>query len=490
MSTPATVPIFDPQGVLRDVPQAQMLDAVRAGGTVGVKFQAPDQSIRYVPANRTQDAVKAGGKIMPIEQQDVQHPGFWANLGSDLGGMAKGLWHAAVDPLTDTHEDLVRKLHEEQASEAALENSPEHQAHGAFYRNVTTPAAQAIGVNVPGMEESAAQGDVAGVAGHAAAVPVAMAATEGAMRGVPAVSAAVKEAAPIVKPAAEFGAKVADVATFERASKIFKAYKNMRAQYGELAEPTTELQQASALSQPATTAPEPAAALQQVPLAQGEALKNRLLNLPDQTSALDRLRNQEIPPAQPQYPAERPSVERLADYPVTAPAETAIPARMQVPTAETPTGAGMPRTMQGESALRQVLTGQDNAELLKIAKARGINVSKEAQLKPGAANGLLVGKIIDDFSPEELEEIRAQYIENTRFRHVFGDVGPEAWKTMSLQTYFPDMKISASRLARTEKAIRGSSVSPVSPAPSAVPDLTQILEESLKRVRQAKGQTQ
>jgi hypothetical protein len=144
-----------------------------------------------------------------------------------------------------------------------------------------------------------------------------------------------------------------------------------------------------------------------------------------------------------------------------------IPVRVAPQPAPTPTPEGaapsgtanaLPQTLNGESALRQVLTGQDNANLLKIAKSRGINVTKEAALKPGTADNLLVNKIVDDFSPQELDEIRAQYLENTRFRHAFGNVGPEAWKTMSLQTYFPDLKIPQAVLNRTSNSIRLSSL--------------------------------
>jgi hypothetical protein len=144
-----------------------------------------------------------------------------------------------------------------------------------------------------------------------------------------------------------------------------------------------------------------------------------------------------------------------------------IPVRVEPQSAPTPTPEGaapsgtanaLPQTLNGESALRQVLTGQDNANLLKIAKSRGINVTKEAALKPGTADNLLVNKIVDDFSPEELDEVRAQYLENTRFRHAFGTVGPEAWKTMSLQTYFPDLKIPQAVLNRTSNSIRLSSL--------------------------------
>jgi hypothetical protein len=192
-----TVPMIfdgDSSGQARDIPFEQMRDAMQNGGKLGVyvKFKDdPSGKNRVVPSDQVKDAVQNGGTIVPIEDQAVQHPGFWASMGADLGGMAKGLWHGATDPLTDTHEDLVRKLHEEQASDAAAQNSPERQAHGSLYRNVTVPLAQAVGVNVPGMEQSAAEGDVAGVYGHAAA-PIAAAAVA---KGVEGTTGALSEAA-------------------------------------------------------------------------------------------------------------------------------------------------------------------------------------------------------------------------------------------------------------------------------------------------------
>lgn len=190
MSTSPTVPIFDPQGQLRDVPYEQMHAAVAGGGVPSVRFRDPQGNVRFVPANRTQEAVKSGGTVLPIEQQDMSHPGLWASLGSDLGGMAKGLWHGAVDPLSETHADLVNKFHQEQVSDAAAENSSERNAHGAIYKNVIVPAATAIGVNVPGMEQSAAEGDVLGVYGHAAAPAVVAAGTSALIHGVSAANEA------------------------------------------------------------------------------------------------------------------------------------------------------------------------------------------------------------------------------------------------------------------------------------------------------------
>jgi hypothetical protein len=168
----------------------------------------------------------------------------------------------------------------------------------------------------------------------------------------------------------------------------------------------------------------------------------------------------------------------------------AVPGEQPTPTPEgAPPSASMdtlPHTLNGDSALRQILTGQDNANLLKIAKSRGINVTKEAALKPGTADNLLVNKIIDDFSPDELEEIRAQHLENTRFRHSFGDIGPEAWKTLSLQTYFPDLKIAQATLDRTTKAVAAQNrLAPeiTLPPGQTEGDLMPLLQESLKRAR-------
>jgi hypothetical protein len=187
-------------------------------------------------------------------------------------------------------------------------------------------------------------------------------------------------------------------------------------------------------------------------------------------------------------PAETPNVYGTprAQWGQTVPGET------PAPTPEgTPPSASMntvPHTLNGDSALRQILTGQDNANLLKIAKSRGINVTKEAALKPGTADNLLVNKIIDDFSPDELEEIRAQHLENTRFRHSFGDIGPEAWKTLSLQTYFPDLKIAQTTLDRTAKAIAKPRLAPeiTLPPGQTESDLMPLLQESLKRARAAR----
>ena len=154
----------------------------------------------------------------------------------------------------------------------------------------------------------------------------------------------------------------------------------------------------------------------------------------------------------------------------TAPSSTALPAAVPavpegaLPTGQagsiadsvaTPSGAGLPRTLSGESALGQVLSRLDNASLLKIARSRGINVSQEALLKPGTANGKLIAKITADFSPDELDEFRSQYLENTRLPgHQFGpNMTDEAYSTIATQSYFPDVKIPKTVMTRTQQAM-------------------------------------
>ena len=69
MSSSTIIPIFDPQGTLRQIPQDQMRDALANGGKVGVKMTGPDGKTRWVPHDQVQDALSNGGKLIPINQQ-------------------------------------------------------------------------------------------------------------------------------------------------------------------------------------------------------------------------------------------------------------------------------------------------------------------------------------------------------------------------------------------------------------------------------------
>jgi hypothetical protein len=184
------------------VPQDQLSAAVKSGGMPAVKFTAPDKSIRFVPANRYQEAAAAGGIVMPLQDQEIKHPGFWSALYNDAKGLMSGsaktglhLEEAALGDATDLSQDLS------QQGAQIKQNWQTRTAKGeGLPYKVGAAANEALGVNVKGEEESAAQGDLAGVAGHAAAVPAAMAVSAGAARVAPMVVDAAPSVARTVTP--------------------------------------------------------------------------------------------------------------------------------------------------------------------------------------------------------------------------------------------------------------------------------------------------
>jgi hypothetical protein len=198
-----TVTIFDPQGNKGEVPYANLAAAVKAGGKLAVTVKAPDGTLGEIPADRLPDAAKAGASVVPFKDQENQHPGFWHSLWSDVSGMAQGLTHLNdYDPMTDpklSQEEKMTQVNKDFA-DAQEEVKQRTAQYGPTYANVTAPAAGMLGVNVPGMEQSAKEGDTAGVMGHTAAVPAVMAATEGLSEAIP---AAVKAAPGAVRGAAK-----------------------------------------------------------------------------------------------------------------------------------------------------------------------------------------------------------------------------------------------------------------------------------------------
>ena len=145
-------------------------------------------------------------------------------------------------------------------------------------------------------------------------------------------------------------------------------------------------------------------------------------------------------------PPPEPS-DVLGQIPVRGQAAVTPSAASTLPNPSPEAAATIPRTLSGESALGQVLSRLDNASLLRIAKSRGINVSQESLLKPGTANNL------------ELQEFGARYLENSRFQHQFSSqMTPEAWSTIATQTYFPQVRLPQTVLARTQKAMSAADI--------------------------------
>jgi hypothetical protein len=164
------VQMYAPDGTLGSVPYERMHDALQAGGKMAVNMRAPDGTAGVVPADKVQDAVKAGGKVVPfdLETQPIKE-GFLSHAGQYLKSMVPTQAPSLTDAIIGPASTVAKQLYG--AGKQAVDSYK--QGHGLPY-SATAGAATAVGVNVPRMEQAAAQGDTGGVLGEAA-VPAAMA---------------------------------------------------------------------------------------------------------------------------------------------------------------------------------------------------------------------------------------------------------------------------------------------------------------------------
>lgn len=478
MSTPTPV-IFD-DGSKALVPQEKLSAALKDGGKVAQAMQFDDGSKAYVPLDRVHDAIHDGGMLIGAPPQppkiDMQPAGITVPSAGRIPGQMNPGENVADRNVYEGLKAGATVGALPLAASAGLPALAGGVAGGAVGEVGGRAIAKSAGAGEFGQELA---GDAGGVVGGVA----------GDMGG----DFVGGKVAPYAKPVATALGKTFDIATFDRIGKIWDAWKELPEEIrargpqfvdpgGKLPEtPPQELLQARGLAEGAQAGVDPSAGLGKIPVS-GQPEPRPVYpgaSLPAKPPAEVAMAK---PLASVGQPVPKPQAAALGELPIPAVQQAINELGPQASIGDLTdrandiaNGNTIPRTLSGESALRQVLTGQDNTNLLKIARGRGINVTQEAQLKPGVADGRIIGKIIDDFSPEELKEISDQFLENSRFRHAFGDIGPEAWKTMSLQTYFPDLKIPAAKLTRTAKAI--ASV----PAPSD--DLTGILQQSLAQAK-------
>jgi hypothetical protein len=115
----ATVPVFAPDGSLGDIPAEHLVAAVKAGAKPGVTFKAPDGSMGVIPADRIQDAYKAGGKLVPIDQQETDHHGFWNQVVDAFksGASAYGVEDGKL-PLSGQEGEALAQRTSEQAAKS------------------------------------------------------------------------------------------------------------------------------------------------------------------------------------------------------------------------------------------------------------------------------------------------------------------------------------------------------------------------------------
>ena len=232
---------------MRDIPQSELQNAVKNGGTPGLRMQSPDGTVRVVPAPQVHQAYQNGGKLLPIEDQETTHPGFWSAVAEDAWPMLKSLRTSIASGAPGmAYQGIKHSVDEVQSLKKTGKTVEENQetgqsaaGYGPVYRKLSSPTAQGVGVNVPGMEASAAQGDVGGVLGHAA-VPTAAAAApliaEGLVKGGLAVAGneTVGKVAKTGGEVAGAGFDIANVATFDRIQKLYAALKKRAASIDEI----------------------------------------------------------------------------------------------------------------------------------------------------------------------------------------------------------------------------------------------------------------
>lgn len=464
--------VFSQNGESTPIPSSMLSEAVKHGAIPGVQVRTATGETTYIPANRIQEAAQHGAKPVPLDADNPNHSGLWSYLtdpktwssaASSLVGDIKSIPSAMAqpDPMSDPSvpADEKWKLAQKAQQDQLALNAKRAKEHGHIY-DVAASAAEMMGVPMQAEEKSAEQGDVGGVVGHAATVPALMAAGETVRAAAPLVSDLAGKGAAAVKPALTGAGKLLTAAGDSINPDVLGLISPRAAHALRLARQAGKA--ATVLGD--------------------EGL--------DATAGNKPFAGEKEPAATPAQPTAAPiAATNPPPSPSTKPSLTAAGFQDATLAGRTSGTTDAPRFLQGESALRQILTGQDNANLMKIAKSRGINVTQESQLRPGIADGKLITKIIDDHSPEELDDLRDAYMQN-QSKHQFGDIGAEAWKTLSMQTYFPDVKLPATVVQRTATAIENSRARAAAVTKAAPPsgDLTPLLQESLRRFQAAKAQ--
>jgi hypothetical protein len=403
VSTVGTIPILSPDQQVHSIPQDQLAAALQAGGMPVATVRDPQGQVRYIPSAQVQTAQSMGGSVISRAPQSEELDFLQKNPGHT--------WLARDPQKFPNREEGIypagpgNEWRNDPNSPQATSTQAPIDLHLALhtYQGIKTGlmpvgAALSFGATIPQVVGAVAGGTAGNVAGQKIA-----------------------EAAGAGPVGQEIGGDVGGLVggvyaanrTGSAAQQFLESFRsglkpNPASVYPGApmpANPAPELLQARGLTRGGTVAPpEPSDVLGQIPV-----------------------RNQTTPTPSPTNTLPNPSPEAAAT---------------------------IPRTLSGESALGSILSRIDNASLLRIARSRGIDVRSESLLKAGTANNLIINKIANDFSPDELQEFGARYLENGRFQHQFSNqMTPEAWSTVAMRSYFPDVKIPQTVIGRTQKAM-------------------------------------
>lgn len=159
MSTVPPIPMFAPDGTLKQVPNHLVDQAAKAGGQAAVKIVTPDGDQKYAPQSQVRQLLQMGAKLAPVDQ------GPTAPTGSALSRFGS----AAIEPIVGTAKGLFQTFTTpaQGATEKVLSAIP-----GALpvKRMIVSPALQQGQQAI----DAARQGRYSEAAGHglAAALPV------------------------------------------------------------------------------------------------------------------------------------------------------------------------------------------------------------------------------------------------------------------------------------------------------------------------------
>lgn len=449
--TPQGTPMFGPDGQIHLVPNNQVEAATRSGGEIAHQMNAPDGSTRYVRTSQLGDALRNGGVPASAQKNPYQQAGDRV-AAADSGASYMTAGSTTYD---QTHPDQNQSAFHRFMSSAGLPTSQGETSN--MVQGMLTPQAspdpshysplQNIPVVGPMFRAQREAYDQNGIVGSIplAGPPLLRAGNQVSQGDYAGASGSALNALTQL-----LGLKAGIARTPAAATEGLSDIAGRNSTY-QIPGPTTDL----------------GAKVSATGKLLGREVTGRI-------PILNRFESTRIPTFEDYVNAIRSKADpqlalfnntpKIGDLPPEAQAirsqaesaANAVPVDDLASTPSTPsTPSTLPRVQSGEGVLNEALTSLDNKSLLKIARSRGIDVTAESQLKPGIANGRIISKIMNDFSPEEFDDARNMGLEikNNMAQQGPGispDAAAEAWRYKVMSTFFPDVSIPRAMATRSQ----------------------------------------
>ena len=153
----SSVPLFAPDGSVRQVPAEQLTDALNAGGKRAVQMTDPSGTLRYVPEDQVSTAMQSGGKVYQPAPSFWQDPKtFLQTRAGQMGQEAQNQMNQALGPESQGKSLLSRMGHATLSYLPATAQVIDKAASGLVgtdagtWKNAAMVAAGAIDPALPG----------------------------------------------------------------------------------------------------------------------------------------------------------------------------------------------------------------------------------------------------------------------------------------------------------------------------------------------------